>query len=154
MTTLTLEQRREIDLVKEQLVQRAEKLLDDVGLGTMERNLFGHSQLRNLSAIAVETQSPAVVTNFIRFQIGRAKKDQGWAKPVAGKRLGQHFIEALEGEEELIPRLALEISRQPKEAAGTQVVRIELIRHFVGFASRYLRFLDLDRPGRNGEEHS
>jgi hypothetical protein len=153
VTTLTVQHRREIDLAKEQLVADAEKLLLKVGLKDVDRNQFGHSQLRNLSAVAAETQSPAVVSNFIRFQIGRDNgrdpEKKGWAKKVGTRRLGELFIEALEGQEATIPQLAHRIAGEGASAVTVQLVRIELIRHFLGFAGRYLKFLDLDRPDKS-----
>ena len=70
MSSLTLEQHRAIDRCKEQLVPAAEALLDEAQGIEIGRD-FGHSQLRNLIAVAMETESPAVVANFIRYQVGR-----------------------------------------------------------------------------------
>ena len=144
MTSLTLRHRREIDLAKEQLVAAAESLLDRVGLRDIDRGQFGHSQLRNLCAVAAETESPAVVVNFIRFQMGRARKDAGWARRVQQKRLGECFIDELEGADAVISNCVGKIAAS--DPIATQLVRMELIRQFLGFATRYLRFLDLDRP--------
>jgi hypothetical protein len=146
VTALTATHRQQIDPAKEQLVARAEKLLDEVDLKNVDRDDFGHSQLRNLSAVAAETQSPAVVANFLRFQIGRDKKGQNWAKRVGTKRLGEVFLDALGAETEVLPGLARQIAGAGAPPLTVQLVRMELIRHFLGFAGRYLKFLDLERP--------
>ena len=78
MTTLSLEQQRAIDHLKEVLVPAAERLLDDAGILDFPKKQFGGSQFRNLIAIATETSSPAVVLNFIRYQIGRDAGKKNW----------------------------------------------------------------------------
>lgn len=148
MRSLTLAHRRAIDRSKESLVKAAEDLLEKAEVVKIDKNDFGHSQLRNLIAVALETESPAVVINFIRYQMGRDKKGKSWSNSVAGKKLGDRFIEEIE-------KGAVEQAHKGivdgKDADLVPLVRIELIRHFLGFASRHLRFLDLQRRGAEGE---
>lgn len=155
MPSLTLKQRQEIDLIKELLVEEAERLLDRGQVSQIERNKFGHSQLRNLAAVAAETESPAVVANFIRFQMGRDSKGESWSRRVGQggggaqpARLGQLFIDELTAEAGAVSKALKEVTGWAPGAPSEQMVRMALIRPFLGFATRYLRFLDLDRPGR------
>jgi hypothetical protein len=147
--SLTLAQRREIDRAKESLVITAEKLMEEAKVKEIPSNDFGHSQLRNLIAVALETESPAVVLNFIRYQIGRASKDRGWAHvadPTNKRKLGERFITALQAGE--VVRVLDSLPGVAGDPKVRQLAHIELIRHFLGFASRYLKYLDLERPRR------
>lgn len=159
MRALKLAHRRTIDHSKESLVKAAEELLEEAKVVEIKSKDFGHSQLKNLIAVALETESPAVVTNFIRYQMGRDKggKDRigkSWSnvpKDGDGKKLGQRFIDEIDS-----GAVQLALESMPSEVLQDrelkQLARIELIRHFLGFASRYLRFLDLQRrPGDDGE---
>lgn len=145
MRSLTLTHRRAIDRSKESLVAAAETLLDQARVTALRPKDFGHSQLRNLIAIAMETESPAVVTNFIRYQMGRDKPGKSWSSSADGKRLGERFIHEID---KGVVKEALDtIVDAKKDAELVPLVRIELIRHFLGFTSRYLKFLDLQRHG-------
>ncbi len=151
MSSLSLVQRRAIDRYKEQLVPAAETLLDSAGVVQLKPNEFGDSQLRNLLAVAAETESPAVVVNFLRYQVGRdgkKKRAQGWASRLGnqGPLLGERFIEQLDGEEGCVGKVLAQLfSEEDHDPEERQLAKIELIRHFIGFASRYLTFLGLQR---------
>jgi hypothetical protein len=149
LRSLTLTHRRLIDRSKESLVAAAEKLLDDAKVTSLRQKDFGHSQLRNLIAIALETESPAVVTNFIRYQMGRDKPGKSWSNQAGGKTLGDRFI--YEIDKGAVKQALESIVDEKKDVDLVPLVRIELIRHFLGFASRYLKFLDLQRHGGEGE---
>ncbi len=149
MRSLTLTHRRAIDRSKDALVRAAETLLDDAQVTRLRQKDFGHSQLRNLIAIALETESPAVVTNFIRYQMGRDKPAKSWSNLAGGKSLGNRFIHEIDAG--AVQKALNAIVDPSKDAELVPLVRIELIRHFLGFASRYLKFLDLQRHGHEGE---
>lgn len=140
MSSLSPEIRQKIDRAKEDLVREAEKLLADARVKPRD---FGHSQLRNLTAVATETESPAVVMNFIRYQMGRADQRSGWAQDVGGKRLGQRFIDALDGKDGAVQKALSEIEQVKGDKLAEQLARMELIRYFLGFATRYLKYLEL-----------
>lgn len=142
--SLTSAQKREIDLAKERLVPAAEDLLERAQVVNINRRDLGESQLRNLIAIANQTQSPAVVLNFIRYQMGRDTRGRNWSKQVGSERVGDLFLEALQGGAmgAILEGMAGLIENEEQK----QLVRIELFRHFLGFASRYMKFLELERP--------
>lgn len=151
MSSLTMEQRRNIDRAKEQLVGAAETLLRDAGV-TPSRD-FGHSQLRNLVAVASETESPAVVLNFIRYQMGRDDKGKNWSKATEGKRIGDRFIDALNHGEGVVSQALKNVVSDEEDVLIRQLARMELIRYFLGFATRYMKYLELQsqaqRRGRD-----
>ncbi len=141
MAELTLQQRRQIDRLKEGLVTAAEGLLEEARV--WEKSDFGHSQLRNLLAVAAETESPAVVVNFIRYQMGRDVRGKNWRSERGGKSLGKRFIEALQGGKGAVMGALNRIPGLDGEAR--QLAHIELVRIFVGFAIRSMKFLELRR---------
>jgi hypothetical protein len=146
VSSLSPSQRRAIDLAKEDLVIAAEELLEKSGVRP-DKDDFGHSQLRNLGAVAAETESPAVVLNFIRYQMGRDDKQKGWSREKAGKPLGEHFLDALGGNAGPIS-LALERVKEEGESDPhrAQIARMQLIRYFLGFATRYMKYLEVKYP--------
>ncbi len=145
MLALTFEQHRAIDRCKEQLVTAAETLVESATDIRIGRD-FGHSQLRNLIAVATETESPAVVLNFIRYQMGRDNYGNNWARTIGGDTLGERFIYQLDLEGGAVAgALAQVMQRAPGNADNSemrQLIRIVLIRLFLGFASRYLKYLE------------
>lgn len=158
MRSLNVAQRQAIDRAKESLVTAAEELLTKADVVNIKSKDFGHRQLRNLIAVALETESPAVVTNFIRYQMGRDKLDmekngKGWAnipKDGDGERLGKRFIDVIDGG--AITSALSTVPGVSQDPELSQLARIELIRHFLGFASRYLKFLDLQRGGDDTQD--
>ncbi len=144
---LTLQQRQAIDLAKESLVLGAENLLN--GLDRAGAPRLSHSQVRNLIAIANETESPAVVTNFIRYQIGRAGKNDAWDKPGVSST-GDQLIEEIDNGTVAQAlnhvETAMEELRQSLDLRSTQSARMALIRHYLGFVSRYLKYLEKTQP--------
>ncbi len=144
MTSLNVRQRRAIDRQKERLVPAAEAMLEAAEVVRISRKKFGESQLRNLLAVASETESPAVVSNFIRYQIGRDNKRHAWARETGGLTLGERLIQELKTGAVNEAVKAVKTAEDFEEEAE-QLARIELTRHFIGFASRYLKYLDLRR---------
>ncbi len=147
MTSLSLEQVRAIDRCKEDLVPAAERFLDDAGASQLTKKEFGDSQLRNLIAVANETDSPAVVMNFIRYQIGRDNKQKAWGWKHGDKRLGDRLIEDLSADAGAV-RQALSKVPGLDDRVTQQLAAMALVRQYLGFASRYLKYLDLQRAKR------
>ncbi len=146
MSSLTLEQHRAIDRCKEQLVPAAEALLDGARGIEIGRD-FGHSQLRNLIAVATETEAPAVVMNFIRYQIGRDNRRSNWGKSVGDKTFGERFIDQLDKAEGAVAKALEDVPGLDQDNVLKQLARILLIRQFLGFASRHLKYLEFQRRG-------
>ena len=143
MTSLSLEQQRAIDRLKEDLVPAAEKLLDDGDVVHFPKKHFGDSQLRNLIAVANETESPAVVLNFIRYQIGRDSGEKNWRRAHNGVSLGDRLIEDLQ--KGTVEQALAKVPGVAEDKTLRQLATIVLIRQYLGFASRYLKYLDLQR---------
>lgn len=143
---LTASQRRALDWQKEKLVIAAEALLSEANVVDIPKSKLGDSQLRNLMAIAGETESPAVVTNFIRYQMGRDGRKQHWAKPGHTHRaFGDLLIDAIDkgAVEKAVEAV------EGLEGVSRQIARMQMLRQFLGFMSRHLKYLEPQRGGKN-----
>lgn len=103
------------------------------------KQLYGdleESQYRNLMHVADTTESIEVIKNFLRYQLGR---DDKWGK----------------GEESLAKKIIDDIDKQiqpkaqeiVKKSGYTQeeklrTVWLELTRRYLGYGSRYLKYLN------------
>ncbi|MEO1369138.1 MAG: hypothetical protein AAFX50_18325 [Acidobacteriota bacterium] len=92
--------------------------------------------------MAHETGSPAVLTNFIRYQMGRRR--DGWNFPGENRiLLGDRLIEAIDrgAVKEAVDALdELEAGERPDETQR-QLAKMHMLRHFLGFISRHLTYL-------------
>lgn len=154
MSSLNLEQRRALDRAKERLVPAAEQLLDSGGVVRLKPKDFGQAQMRNLIAVALDTESPAVVANFIRYQIGRdARGKKSWASG-RPRKLGELFLDEIESEGGVVRRILADLAGDSAVPFASdlsrQLARMELIRQFLGFVDRHLKYLGLQRGGDRG----
>ena len=91
------------------------------------------AQFRNLVRVADTTDSPEVIKNFLRYQVGR---DSKWGK--GKKSLAEKIVEDVDG------RMKKKADDLYKEIAGSNFkeIWIELIRRYLGYGARYLRYLN------------
>lgn len=99
------------------------------------RSELEESQFRNLVRVADSTESPAVIKNFLRYQVGR---DEKWGR---GKgSLAEQIISDIDG------NLRLEAEAIAEKASSTDIklIWIELIRRYLGYGSRHLKYLKVE----------
>jgi len=128
--------RAKIDEIEDELVRRAEQVVQKC------RGITGKledKQLRNVEAVAAETESVAVVDNFIKYQIGRAKEGEGW-------RFGpdQGFGEAVRQDLEWLKEQA-----GGKAGGGVTAkdLEIRLVRRYLGYLTRYFKYAQVQPTG-------
>ena len=101
-------------------------LLEGAGL---EKN-----QIRNVLNVAEESHSLRVVTNFIRYQLGRSQTGPAWRHNGFGLRV----IEQIESPIGIVNRRAEQVLAGlpdlPEEAA--EQTRYELMRYYLGYLNR------------------
>ncbi|MEN9224374.1 MAG: hypothetical protein Q6M54_02780 [Thermostichus sp. DRC_bins_24] len=121
---------RGIRLAEDDLVIAIQDALDKKQYGNLEE-----SQFRNLVRVATSTESTEVIKNFIRYQVGR---DDKWGR---GKgSLAEQIIDDIEN---LINKKAESIAEQaglPKKSAKSNEIKMELIRRYLGYGARYLKY--------------
>ena len=96
------------------------------------------NQIRNVLNVAEESHSLAVVTNFIRYQLGRSQTGPAWRRNGFGARvIGQ--IELPDGliarqTKAVLERLQAKLGQVSPEMADE--VRYELMRYYLGYLHR------------------
>jgi hypothetical protein len=80
--------RRKLDEIDDYLVQKATELVERTGIAGKRngKEIMQDKQLRNVIAVAQDTQSIPVVDNFIKYQIGRHEE---WRHQGFGEQLLQ-----------------------------------------------------------------
>ncbi len=147
--------RNELKRVEGKLVREAETLLKGYTWSELGKEDFGKSQLKNLQNIANQADAYEVVTNFIRYQIGR-NQSKGWkllkpgTKPNENISFGEAVIESIEKtlKEKLLPLVSTQLDEQQQ-----QQVQIELTRRLIGYLSRHFAYVKATSNPASGGPH-
>lgn len=123
---IELQVQKGIRQAEDDLVLWIQAALDTTKYGNLEE-----SQFRNLVRVADTTDSAEVIKNFIRYQVGRDKK---WGR---GKgSLAEKIIQDIDGNIKIIAQSIAESSQ-----GEVKKVWLELIRRYLGYGSRHLKYL-------------
>jgi hypothetical protein len=95
------------------------------------------SQFRNLVRVSESTGSPAVIKNFLRYQVGR---DEKWGR--GSDSLAEQIIRDIDGH----LRSQAEAIAQDSGSQESKQIWLELIRRYLGYGSRYLKYLKVEKP--------
>jgi hypothetical protein len=91
------------------------------------------SQYQNLVQVALSSESPEVIKNFLRYQVGR---DNKWGR---GKdSLAEAIIIHIQGD---LKSQATEIATAAGDPSKAKDVHIDLIRRYLGYGKRHLTWL-------------
>ena len=125
-----------VDRAMNSLIPKAKSLIGDLFRypHRMER-----SQLTNLVAVSLETNSVAVVLDYVRYQMGRDSKAKTWR--VGRPSFGSQLLEQLEELRRMAGGLIEEAIRQygiepPDHTAEEERLWMLLVRRFVGALHR------------------
>jgi hypothetical protein len=96
------------------------------------------NQIRNVLNVAEESRSLAVVTNFIRYQLGRRQTRDAWQKNDFGLRVIEQ-IEAPKGiiaqqTEAVLKKAQERVEEIPQDVA--EGLRYDLMRYYLGYLNR------------------
>jgi len=101
------------------------------------------NQKRNVVDVALSTQSLDVVTNFIRYQMGRSGGNQAWRH----HDFGQRVVQELESPEGVVHRLlttvTAKVQQQVQEADEAEIRReaqLRLVRLYLGYLNRWFYY--------------
>lgn len=124
---------RGIRQAEDNLVQWIEKALEEGKYTKAGDRKLEESQFRNLLRVAETTESPEVIKNFLRYQVGREDK---WGR----------------GKDSLAEKVVHDIDhalRKQAEAIQTETgyeklneIWIKLIRLYLGYGARRLKYLN------------
>ena len=128
-----------IRAVEDDIVIAIEDALDTCEYPKSGRDKLEASQFRNLVRVADTTESAEVVKNFLRYQVGRERK---WGR--GKKSLAERIVQDIDGR---LRKYAKQIAEDAGSSDAEKRVRMDLVRRYLGYGSRRLRFLSLDGEG-------
>lgn len=142
--------KREIQKISGRLVEEAEELAKETRF--YEDDDFKENQIRNVINVAAGGGGVPVVTNFIKYQIGRTtSKDKGWRR----NHFGEELIQKLDGLKGDAEKVVNQANQEVKGSQGTDIpeevreVWIELARLYLGYLNRYFKYRQ-EKGGGNG----
>lgn len=137
---IQLKVQKGIRLKEDDIVKAIEAALDTCQYPKLGRDKLEHAQFRNLVRVADTTESAEVIKNFLRYQIGR---DEKWGRGEGS--LAERIIQDIDGAlKDMAQKIAEETSSNDPKA-----VWIELIRRYLGYGARYLRYLNPNPPRKD-----
>ena len=124
--------------VEDDVVIAIEKALDKCEYPRSGRDKLEASQFRNLVRVADTTDSAEVVKNFLRYQVGRERK---WGR---GKdSLAEQIVQDIDGKLKNYASAIADSAGSPDKKR----IRMELIRRYLGYGSRRLKYLSSLQEG-------
>ncbi len=134
--------RQILDELDSRVVQRAEAVVDNTpGITDESKGGLEDKQIRNVIAVADDTQSVAVVDNFIKYQIGRSKENEGWR---FGEKDGTGFGEAVRAD---LAQLQEWAKSKASGDVSTDELAIRLVRRYLGYLARYFKYAQVPKGG-------
>ncbi|HEY75748.1 MAG TPA: hypothetical protein G4O00_06155 [Thermoflexia bacterium] len=126
--------RRAIEEISETLVRMADEALSEGRMKALKGRGFKSGQLDNLLGVAMETESPYVVKNWVRYQMGRRsdRSLRGWSETGLGEQVVKD-LDALEGDAR---RIARDVFGE-ETPENIRRVHIALVRRYVGYLRRW-----------------
>ena len=128
---IELQVQKGIRQAEDDLVIWIQEALDSCQYGKSGKEELEESQFRNLVRVSDTTDSAEVIKNFLRYQVGRDKK---WGR---GKEsLAERIVQDIDGSIKKTAQVIAECSQ-----SEFKPIWIELIRRYLGYGSRYLKYL-------------
>jgi phenylalanyl-tRNA synthetase beta subunit len=90
-------------------------------------------QLNNLLGVALETDSPAVVINWLKYQMGRRETKRGWGD----SGLGQQVVDDIETLREDAQQIARDVFGENHTSLDLRKAHIALVRRYAGYLKRW-----------------
>jgi hypothetical protein len=142
---LDLAFRRAVGQVLDDLVRAAGATVALLGKNTAMRE----SQIRNVVDLAVATDSLLVVSNFVRYQMGRSG-----SKPWIDNGFGDRIVAEIEDPKRTVYKLADRVSDQVCRDIGESdkkqilgLARLRLVRLFLGYLNRWFYYASRTKEG-------
>ena len=143
---VTLKIQQGIRAYEDELVQKIELAF------TKKYGQLDPSQYQNLVQVALSTESPEVIKNFLRYQTGRDTKwgrGEGSLAEAIVKDIGEvslkddnlELIENVKSKDRSLAQQAIIIVHGAGDSSRKKEVHIELIRRYLGYGKRHLIYL-------------
>lgn len=126
--------RQTADQFSEALVGRADQTMSEQQVKKLKqwKTQLKLGQLNNLLGVALETDSPAVVTNWLRYQMGRRETKGGWGD----SGLGDQVVKDIEELETSARQVAEKVFGNTSPDYLRQA-HIALVRRYAGYLKRW-----------------
>ncbi len=135
---------RALEAKSDDLVREARRLLESAPELRTRRDETGNTQLRNLLAVASQTDSFEVVANYIRYQLGRAAASRSWSVwtlRAGGMSFGEALNRSLEFRVTELAREALNDAGVSADSPLGRATQAQAMRLFLGYLYRHHVFL-------------
>jgi hypothetical protein len=126
----------------DRIVEQAARAVTSLGPRGNETSGLQENQIRNAINVADESSSILVVTNFIRYQIGRSSRGKEWQYNGFGLRLVEDIEagEVLQAAKAAAKFAAGKIGPSADEEALKDEAHLELTRYYLGYLNRAFIF--------------
>ncbi len=121
-----------VEIYSEQLVSWADTTLSAEMMKQLKNNGMRLAQLNNFLNVTLEARSPAVVLNWVRYQMGRRETRRAWGKSGFGEQVTQDIRKI---RRELVGKITEDIYAEPQ--AHRQEVHLALLRRYAGYLKRW-----------------
>lgn len=144
-----IKQQKELEVQKgirqseDELVQWIEKALEDGRYTKAGDKKLEESQFRNLLRVSETTESPEVVKNFLRYQVGREEK-WGRGKDSLAEKIIHDIDYALRQKAQKI--------QTETESEKLNEIWIQLIRLYLGYGARRLKYLNYEIENQDSDQ--
>ncbi|MCJ8281328.1 MAG: hypothetical protein MJK14_16005 [Rivularia sp. ALOHA_DT_140] len=144
-TKIALKIEREIRQSEDDLVKAIEEALDTTEYLKSGDKKLEESQFNNLLRVADTSESPKVIKNFIFYQVGR---DEKWGR--GQKSLAAKIVNDIDGDlKNKAEKIAQETFTEAVPEKETKKIWMQLIRLYLGYGSRYLKYLNTVNDPKN-----
>lgn len=116
------------------MLVRMQQMMDDNRIWQSKMEL---SQIQNVLAVALDTNSVEVVKNYLRYQIGRDTTAGSWRRRLAS---GPTFGEIVIAEIDRLNEWAVTITNEEKGTPLTDKTWMNLTRLYLGYMRRYFYY--------------
>ena len=135
---IALRVQKGIRQAEDDIVLAVQDALNTCEYPTSGRDELEESQFRNLVRVSDTTESAEVVKNFLRYQVGRERK---WGR--GEKSLATRIVGDIDG---MLLQTAENIAKESGDN-DQKAIWIELIRRYLGYGARHLKYLKSEREG-------
>lgn len=121
-----------VEIYSEQLVQWANATLSKEMMEQLKQNRMQLTQLNNFLGVTLEARSPAVVMNWVNYQMGRRDTERAWGRSGFGEQVSKDIGKI---RRKLVKKIAKDIYAEPEE--HLQEVHMALLRRYAGYLKRW-----------------
>jgi hypothetical protein len=132
--TARLALRQAVEPYAEALVDLADATLTTNMMNNLLQHKMRAAQINNLLGVSLETSSPAVVVNWVRYQMGRKETREAWGNTGLGKQIIADINRIKQ------PDMAGKVAEMAFRDSSEEHIReaqIVMVRLYIGYLKRW-----------------